>query len=99
MNLEVLAEQLRQITPLIEKTAKINTEIALIKREIEALGDHKISNHDLTKFELELSEKHSQNQREIDKQFSEFRNKLIKAAIIEKIVIAVIISLIVGAFK
>lgn len=90
-SIEFIAAQLKNLIPLLKSKEEQNVEIQLIKRELEALRDHKVSNNDLTKFELKLAKQHAANELENEKQFGKFRNKLVILAIAEKILVAAII--------
>jgi hypothetical protein len=89
--MDTLAQQIRQLIPLLGNAEQANTALALLKQRLDAIDVDGVDQNDLTKFELRLTESLSKRDARVEKDFAEMRKKLLLLAILEKIVIAVTI--------
>lgn len=89
--IDYLSAQIKSLIPLLKQKEEQNVEIKLLKQDVENIKKYKISENDLTKFELAIEKQRGENKLYNERQFGDFRRKLVILAIIEKVIVAGII--------
>ncbi len=103
-NIERLIEQIRTLSPLVEEVKEHDKAQAVMQSDIKNLKEYKIGEEKITELQLEMAKDQAKYDKSIqeqisnnilanEKQFGIFRNKMVLYAIVEKIILAVIITL------